>query len=501
MSRIRIPIIVTRTKLLGPLPVPPNADDRDRVLDVVEDAKIVVTNRDSGQKQPVYRNPSDVNEILEAAMKSDPEGRFEGWVDRSRISVEVSKAGWSYTEEFDAVSAADGTVDTGWIANGAVTSPKLADGSVIEVKLGDGSVSERAMGTGSVTKNKIGYRAVSDDKIASNAVVARTIDNNAVTTDKILDESITKPKVGGDLKGGPGGEYVLRRIGTGANDSASGDDARLKDKRDPNFLSVGTPELKNDSVTLGKVAPSLKTTPSAGTPALRKLGAGATDAASGVDGRLADKRDPKTNSVGPDEIRSKAVTSAKMADDLKDQPGGTHALRKLGVGSKDAAAGNDIRFTAQIPADKGVITEWIGDGVVRSPHLALEFDHVNGIGSNGAMDKNTGGGLGKTVLTLPASTGYKYVTAHFDIVFHSWSPVAVCGPYTGFSNTLPRGKSLVYQKGSEGERHTVTCTCITDGRNLDFVVKVEGYGQITVNANSTYLTYINMGGDPSPARP
>lgn len=119
----------------------------------------------------------------------------------------------------------------------------------------------------------------------------------------------------------------VRTLGAGARQAAAGSDTRFSDSRTP----------VDKSVTSAKIADALKPSiaASAGTEALRALGTAAGTAAAGNDTRLSDQRVPTDNSV----------TSPKIAGSLK--PSGTaattdEALRSLGTGAGQAAAGSDL---------------------------------------------------------------------------------------------------------------------------------------------------------------
>jgi microcystin-dependent protein len=75
-------------------------------------------------------------------LTTDAAGRVTGWVERGAYDAVVSASGLTtYTEQFEAVPARDGAIDTAWLADQAVTTPKIADGSVTAAKLAGGAVS------------------------------------------------------------------------------------------------------------------------------------------------------------------------------------------------------------------------------------------------------------------------------------------------------------------------------------------------------------------------
>ncbi len=101
----------------------------------------------------------------------------------------------------------------------------------------------------------------------------------------------------------------------------------------------------------------------AGTASRRTLGTGAQQAASGADARLSDQRVPTDASVtgGPAgtgvkiaaatvtaaNIAAATITDAQVAVANKDGLVGVASLRTLGAGAQQAAAGNDARFHSQ----------------------------------------------------------------------------------------------------------------------------------------------------------
>jgi hypothetical protein len=124
------------------------------------------------------------------------------------------------------------------------------------------------------------------------------------------------------------------------------DDPSVTNSRPPNGLAGGdlsgsypNPDIAAGAVGATEISAALKPSGSAaaGTEALRALGTTASTAAAGNDARLSDTRVPNDGSV----------TLAKLVAGLK--PSGTaaagdEAVRALGTGANNAAAGNDARF-------------------------------------------------------------------------------------------------------------------------------------------------------------
>lgn len=104
------------------------------------------------------------------------------------------------------------------------------------------------------------------------------------------------------------------------------------------WYETNTGFLKRDTGSVWVVVnPAQVSDGPAGTASLRTLGSGALQAAAGNDARLSDQRTPLNDSV----------TAAKVNTSLKPSTGaggGTEALRSLGGGAGQAAAGNDGRL-------------------------------------------------------------------------------------------------------------------------------------------------------------
>ncbi len=109
--------------------------------------------------------------------------------------------------------------------------------------------------------------------------------------------------------------------------------------------AVGTTELADGSVTAAKISDLLKPSAGAGggTEALRAIGSGAGNVVAGNDSRLTDTRTPTDGSVTAAKINAALKPSGSAVD-------ATEALRALGTAAGTAAAGNDSRFNAALPA-------------------------------------------------------------------------------------------------------------------------------------------------------
>lgn len=170
----------------------------------------------------------------------------------------------------------------------------------------------------------------------------------ALSLDLLTDASVATAN-----KDGTAATPSLRTLGTGALQATAGNDSRLSDSRAPTGTAGGdltgtypNPTLGTGVVTSAKIADGTITDTdvasankdgTAGTPSLRTLGTGATQATSGTDSRLSDARTPtahaSTHNVGGSDVLAIDAAAA------------TGSLRTLGTSSTSAAAGNDSRLS------------------------------------------------------------------------------------------------------------------------------------------------------------
>jgi hypothetical protein len=400
VSRVQLPIIVTLNKLLS---VDDTGDQGDAelvegesgipALQAIEGASLDVWNNVTTLREPVYEGPNPEDpEIDVGLMLTNEQGRFEGWVERSSLRVEVTYESYYYEENLDMVPATNGSVDTDWIANEAVTTAKIDDAGVTTAKLANGSVNN----------TKLAADSVDATHIQDNAVGQNAIANNAVGSGEIIDGSVGSSEISAAIKDAAAATASLRTLGTGATQAAVGStavltsDSRLFDTRTPTDNSVSTVKIQNDAVTADKLADSVGTDASRAVTTNHVRDNAVTTAKVAndaiTDAKLADHAsNDASRAVGTDHIKDSAVTSAKILDGTivhgdvnsanidsrtgqsagvltnRTEDNSTPSLRTLGRNAGQAAPGNDPRFTYLVPEASAVITSHIADGAVTSP--------------------------------------------------------------------------------------------------------------------------------------
>lgn len=126
----------------------------------------------------------------------------------------------------------DGSVTAAMLADGAVTTPKLANSAVTTAKIADGAVGCAQIADGIITGDKIEVETITNEEIANKAIIANQ---------KLKDGSIEEA------------QYGTASVSTRAlrvnsvNSSVLGNTA------------VTTDKIKDDNVTLEKLAPSIRT--------------------------------------------------------------------------------------------------------------------------------------------------------------------------------------------------------------------------------------------------
>lgn len=131
MARVKIPVVV-----LGP-------DGRP-----LEGASVLIRVRATSADAAVYANESGGGTVS-STRTTDANGRVTGWVGRGGYAAVVSHESMAtYTEEFDAAPAVDGSVDEPWMGAQSVDAASLVN--VLRPSQGATDVVEalRALGTG-----------------------------------------------------------------------------------------------------------------------------------------------------------------------------------------------------------------------------------------------------------------------------------------------------------------------------------------------------------------
>ena len=295
MARVRLPILVTSSKLLaiddgtiinGGVSNPYIGSPEDgSVLDVVEGAVLTFANRGGGSVT-VYADETGSATLTGVELVTDGRGRFEGWIERSSIVVTASieNGAQEFTEHFDLAPAGDGTIDSDWIASSAVTTSKIA--------------------------------------------------NNAVTSDKINNGAVTTDKVSASAKDAAAGTASLRSLGTGATQAAAGNDSRLSNSRTPTGSaggglsgtypnpSIGTAAVSNANVAndaaIAEGKLNLASDAAANVASRRTLGTGSTQAAAGNDSRFPTANE-KAALVGPTGAAPSSTNRFVTQDSLTNQ--------------------------------------------------------------------------------------------------------------------------------------------------------------------------------------
>jgi hypothetical protein len=107
----------------------------------------------------------------------------------------------------------------------------------------DGSVDKYKLLDGAVTSDKILDGTITSTELADNAVTNAKMADDSVGAAEIINLSITDAEVATANKDGVAGTASMRTLGTGAQQAASGTDARLSDTRTPTDGTVTVAKL------------------------------------------------------------------------------------------------------------------------------------------------------------------------------------------------------------------------------------------------------------------
>lgn len=156
---------------------------------------------------------------------------------------------------------------------------------------------------------------------------------------KIAASTVTAANLALALTDGTAATKQIRSLGTAATDATAGNDARLSDTRTPTAASVVDASVAaGAAIAESKLA--LASDAVAATASRRTLGTGAQQAAAGNDARLSDTRTPSTGSVVDASVAAGAAIAESKLALASDAAAGTASRRTLGTTATSAMAGN-----------------------------------------------------------------------------------------------------------------------------------------------------------------
>lgn len=149
----------------------------------VTGATAVVKNRIGGTEATVFSDSGATNNTITQPLSSDSTGALTGWLPRGAYEIEITVPGKTpFTEHLDVAPAADGGVDSAWLAGEAVTGAKVAS-AIKDAAVGTASL--RTLGTGAT------QAAAGNDSRFTNE---RVPTSSSVTEAKLADAAVTSRK-------------------------------------------------------------------------------------------------------------------------------------------------------------------------------------------------------------------------------------------------------------------------------------------------------------------